>query len=1120
VPDGKFATLLNNPGAEGKLRPLFSMVTFNPNEQFQMGQIVDLTGDGNTFAFEDIRLDGESDRDYNDIVIQVRGAVSQVDAHIDEFINPARNWRDNDFGRQLESYTRPYMLAEDLPIDLMPVFEPISVEEAAALPEGAIDEPNLSDFDIDNPAVRDLWEPTDPAPEELWPGDGEGWGDDAPMDGMWLPWPGIEPEPLADQPLIGIIDTGFASENPDLDYTKITTGTDFVSGDRSSFLTNGEGNEHGTHILGVISAQAGNDTGIDGINPDAPVWVSRAVGSGRWADALIEFVDTAQASGQPNAVVNLSMDLTEIHADGEEFTRYELTLQERAAIEYARQNGVLIVAAAGNDGGVMSALGQASQEFDNIITVGAAEQFDPNASVWQGSDRADYSSYGKGLDIMAAGGTATNPELSLMGNDIGTMAGTSVATAKVTGAASQVWAANPDLSYRQVINILKQTATDLGETGFDLDTGAGFLNLTAAVSLAKLTEPQPYELPPTLNAKNWSGAGFMTPGERAVAYAIVNESFSGWVMPSIGVALRNSQRHEDRSGLAEPYRKTLSFDAWTYGERVTDYQLGTPDELWYRLAGTNYWVPSAYIYGYPGSRPPVLAPTNPAPTPKPNPEPSIGTGFNLNQILGAIPASLRQYAKISIPLIVKEATAAGITDLGQLAYILATSEHESKAGLWMEELASGAAYEGRLDLGNTQPGDGVRFKGRGYVQVTGRANYTKWAQKLGVDLVGNPALAADPAIAAKIITQGMRDGSFTGVGLSRYINGAQRDFINARRIVNGTDRAATIAAIAERYYNALVAAQQPIRIPTPQPTPVLNKPAYVNSSIGLNFRSGPSTGDRIIGRLTNRTPLTLLKKVSGGTYDGRNDWYQVKVGNTIGYVAAAYIREGNPPAQPKPGYVNAAAGLNFRTWPSTANSRITTLANGTALTILEEVTGAAYGSRNDWYKVQVGNTIGYVAAAYVIAGTKPNPGNPGNGGGPIQNEAEFLRRLYGNQPGTITQRPHGTHWAIDSVQQGRSPRYVYALAGGTITRMTSDQYGGKYIDIYNSSLGKTFRYLHFNSFGAGLSVGKSISAGTVIGVEGYTGLVRPPGPNGRHTHFAVLANNRQIDPWPTLRSIS
>ncbi len=177
--------------------------------------------------------------------------------------------------------------------------------------------------------------------------------------------------------------------------------------------------------------------------------------------------------------------------------------------------------------------------------------------------------------------------------------------------------------------------------------------------------------------------------------------------------------------------------------------------------------------------------------------------IDVGRLVQALPASQRRAANQHFPVIVQEAQRQGVTNKAQLAYILATSVHESGAGAHMEEFASGSAYEGRRSLGNSQPGDGQRFKGRGYVQITGRRNYTDWSRRLGVDLVGNPRMAQDPRIAAQILVGGMREGTFTGRRLDQYINDQQTDFTGARRIVNGNDRAGGIAQIAQRLLQAM-----------------------------------------------------------------------------------------------------------------------------------------------------------------------------------------------------------------------------------------------------------------------------------------------------------------------------
>jgi hypothetical protein len=157
-------------------------------------------------------------------------------------------------------------------------------------------------------------------------------------------------------------------------------------------------------------------------------------------------------------------------------------------------------------------------------------------------------------------------------------------------------------------------------------------------------------------------------------------------------------------------------------------------------------------------------------------------------------------------------------DIRWLAYMLATAHHETARTMQpvRETLADSdeaaiaildAAFrKGRLSWVREpywrRDADGKSWLGRGLVQLTHKRNYEVMSRETGIDLVAEPDRAMEMDVAVRILLSGMERGLFTGRKLGDYFAGARADWVNARRIINGLDRAALVAGHARCFFTA------------------------------------------------------------------------------------------------------------------------------------------------------------------------------------------------------------------------------------------------------------------------------------------------------------------------------
>jgi subtilisin family serine protease len=263
----------------------------------------------------------------------------------------------------------------------------------------------------------------------------------------------------SDPVVVAVLDTGVNVKHPDL-VGRTAAGYDYATG--STSIVDHQG--HGTSVSGCIAAVANNGLGIAGVAGTANVKIASYC-IGDYSDANICAALMACANRADVDIINMS------------YGGYGAVRTEAAAIEYASEQGKILVASAGNEGDEPEA-GQYSYpaSYDNVISVAAVNRSDS----W-----AYFSQYNNKVDLTAPG---QNIYTTTMTGGYESMSGTSFSTPIVAGACAVLLAKNPTLSAAEVETILEETALDLGNTGKDNFYGYGLIQVDKALASETRTE--------------------------------------------------------------------------------------------------------------------------------------------------------------------------------------------------------------------------------------------------------------------------------------------------------------------------------------------------------------------------------------------------------------------------------------------------------------------------------------------------------------------------------------------------------------------------------------------------------------------------------------------------------
>jgi thermitase len=254
---------------------------------------------------------------------------------------------------------------------------------------------------------------------------------------------------------VGIIDTGIDAAHPDLAGKRAGCATSYTAG---TLIQNGvctDDNGHGTHVAGTISANTNNLAGVAGVAFNAPLVICKALATPAGTGLTSDIANCLNWTSQQAGVKVISMSL----GGGESATL-------RTAVQNANARGVLLIAAAGNDG---DATLNYPAAYSEVVSVAATDNRD---------QRASFSNANSDVEIAAPG---VNVESTYLGGSYLSLSGTSMATPHVSGVASLLFFRTPTATAAQVRSSLTAAVDDLGPAGRDSSFGFGRVNLCKAM---------------------------------------------------------------------------------------------------------------------------------------------------------------------------------------------------------------------------------------------------------------------------------------------------------------------------------------------------------------------------------------------------------------------------------------------------------------------------------------------------------------------------------------------------------------------------------------------------------------------------------------------------------------